>query len=152
MSDLRPASPSDVPAIARLVAQTPLWQRYGVTVDSARAALEMGLGRGDPIHVAMAEELLGFAWLLPRGGFDRTPYLKWIGVVGGGQGRGVGAQLLNSVEGAARSFRPELMLLCSHFNEGGRRFYLRQGYQQVGVLPAYVLPDVDEVIFWKRLG
>jgi ribosomal protein S18 acetylase RimI-like enzyme len=83
--------------------------------------------------------------------FGRSPYLKWIGVAGGATGAGVGRALLRSAEEAAAATLPELSLLCSDFNTGARRFYEREGYAQVGELPAYVLPDVNEVLYFKKL-
>jgi hypothetical protein len=41
--------------------------------------------------------------------------------------------------------------LVSDFNVQAQRFYLRQGYTQVGVIDAYVLPDVAELLFRKRV-
>jgi hypothetical protein len=44
----------------------------------------------------------------------------------------------------------DLFLLVSDFNHDAQRFYQRQGYQQIGAIPGYVLPDVSELIFRKR--
>ncbi len=150
---VRPLDLSDIPAVARLVAATPLWQRYGVTVESASAALREGAARGDALRVAVrAEELAGFCWVLPRGMFGRSPYLKWIGVAPGAQSAGLGTTLLRAAEAAAAATRPELSLLCSDFNAGGQRFYEREGYARVGELPSYVLPGVNELLYFKRFA
>ncbi len=42
-------------------------------------------------------------------------------------------------------------LLVSDFNEDAQRFYEREGYLRVGPLPGLVLPDVAELLYWKRL-
>jgi ribosomal protein S18 acetylase RimI-like enzyme len=63
--------------------------------------------------------------------------------------RGLGAELLAEVEARAES--RDLLLLVSDFNEGAQRFYRRMGYQQIGAIPGYVLPDVSELIFRKVL-
>lgn len=151
MSAIRPATSGDLDAIAQLVAATPLWQRYGVTRETARAALEGGLSRGESIPLAESDgQIQGFAWVQPTAGFGRSPYLKWIGVAPGSTSRGLGRELLRAAEEAARKFRPELILLCSDFNRDGQRFYAREGYAQVGALPDYVLPGVAELIYFKR--
>src|SRR2546421_692306 len=109
---IRAATAGDVEAIARIVAATPLWQRYGVTEASARAALEGGLAAGDAIRVALEDSAVaGFCWVQPKAGFGRSPYLKWIGVAPGTTGKGLGRELLRAAEDAARATRPELMLL-----------------------------------------
>ena len=152
---------SDIEPVARLVAATPLWQRYGITELRATAALSEGLARGDALRVAQRTpvgdaprdpSVAGFCWVLERGMFGRGPYLKWIGVAPGTTGGGVGQLLLRAAEEAARSSLPELSLLCSDFNEGGHRFYRREGYLRVGELPSYVLPGVNEVLYFKRLA
>ena len=61
----------------------------------------------------------------------------------------MGAALLQEVE--ARATSSDLFLLVSHFNEGAQRFYRRMGYEQIGAIPGYVLPDVTELIFRKVL-
>jgi ribosomal protein S18 acetylase RimI-like enzyme len=93
----------------------------------------------------------GFAWAIPRGTFGRNPYLRLIGVRGEFAGRGIGARLLGEIERKAAEASSDLFLLVSDFNEGGQRFYKRQGYEQIGAIPGYVLPEVTELIFRKRL-
>jgi hypothetical protein len=39
----------------------------------------------------------------------------------------------------------------SDFNVDAHRFYEKHGYVKVGALPKLVRPDVDELIYWKRL-
>jgi hypothetical protein len=42
-------------------------------------------------------------------------------------------------------------LLCSDFNISAQAFYERHGWTRVGALPGLVLPDVAELVYWKRL-
>ena len=150
---VRTLETADIPGVGRLVAATPLWQRYGLTEDRASAALGEGAARGDALRVAIRDHALaGFCWVLPRGLFGRSPYLKWIGVAPGAQGAGMGTTLLRAAEEAAAATLPELSLLCSDFNAGARRFYEREGYARVGELPSYVLPGVNELLYFKRLA
>jgi GNAT superfamily N-acetyltransferase len=149
---IRAATAGDLQALAAIVAATPLWQRYGVTVASAQAALASGLAAGDSIALAEGETgPAGLFWVQPRAGFGRSPYLKWLGVAPGQTGGGVGQTLLRAAEEAARGVRPELLLLCSDFNLAGQRFYAREGYARIGALPDYVLPGVAEHLFFKKL-
>ncbi len=125
----------------------PLWRRYGVTEAGASAQFSEGIARGDIVLVE--SNLCGFAWCVRGGGFGRSDYLRLIGVRAECGGQGIGAALLAEVEAQAAS--TDLFLLVSHFNEGAQRFYQRMGYEEVGAIPGYVLPDVTELIFRKRL-
>jgi hypothetical protein len=122
VSNVRPARGSDVPGMAEIVADTPLWQRHGMTQSTAESALNGALARNEVVLVSESDErILGLAWVLPAGAFGRSPYLKW------------------------------LVLLCSDFNLDGQRFYEREGYARVGAIPDYVLSGVAELIYFKRL-
>jgi len=146
--NIRPMLPQDVPAIAHWMVEMPLWKRYGVTEAGASAQFNDGIEHGDLLLVA-EPNVCGFAWCLPRGGFGRSAYLRLIGVRADCAGQGVGAALLSEVENQAQT--SDLLLLVSDFNEGAQRFYRRMGYEQIGAIPGYVVPDVTELIFRKRL-
>ena len=45
-----------------------------------------------------------------------------------------------------------LFLLVSDFNVDAQRFYQRHGYTQIGAIAGYVVPEVVELLFWKRFG
>ncbi|HVU12606.1 MAG TPA: GNAT family N-acetyltransferase [Phototrophicaceae bacterium] len=142
--------PDDVPAISRWMVEMPLWKRYGVTEASASAQFNDALKRGDLLLVADADAAAcGFAWCLRGGAFGRSDYLRLIGVRPDCAGQGIGAALLTEVEQQAHS--RDLFLLVSDFNEGAQRFYRRMGYEQLGAIPGYVVADVTELIFRKRL-
>jgi GNAT superfamily N-acetyltransferase len=145
-------SNADMPALAAWMVEAPLWKRYDLTVEKAVANFEGGLSRGEWLIVAeMDRQTCGFAWAIPKGAFGRSPYLRLIGVQPNKAGSGIGAQLLDAIERLALSVSIDLFLLVSDFNDGARRFYIRQGYEQIGAIPAYVVPDVTELIFRKRL-
>ena len=142
--------PEDVPAISHWMADMPLWKRYGVTEASASAQFSDALKRGDLLLVASGTVAnCGFAWCARGAAFGRSDYLRLIGVRSDCAGQGVGAALLSEVE--AQTQTRDLFLLVSDFNEGAQRFYRRMGYEQIGAIPGYVLPDVAELIFRKRL-
>jgi GNAT superfamily N-acetyltransferase len=149
---IRPMSPSDFQPLAGWMVELPLLLRYGVTTEKAISGFETAVERGDWIIVAELESLpCGFAWAIPGGAFGRSPYLRLIGVRADMTGTGIGAALLDEIERMAADVAGDLFLLVSDFNEGGQRFYARRGYSQIGAIPGYVLPDVTELIFRKRL-
>lgn len=145
---VRPMVPGDVPRCAAIVGATPLWsERYGVTEQRAMRLFETAFERKEGLLVAETEHVLGFAWFLLRGGFGRSGYLRLIGVYPARRGAGAGALLLAAVEAAVGD---DLVVLVADFNAGAQRFYERHGYREVGRLPGYVLPEVEEIIYWRR--
>ncbi|OIO90303.1 MAG: hypothetical protein AUK03_13235 [Anaerolineae bacterium CG2_30_64_16] len=149
---IRPLTQDDIPICAHLMADTPLWIRYGVTVASARARLEGGLAAGATIFVAELDRAVaGFVWCVDRGAFARSGYIPLIGVRAGLTGVGVGAGLLAYAEQYLGRSSPDVFLTVSDFNLDAQHFYQRHGYVQVGALPDYVINGVTELIYWKRL-
>ena len=151
---VRPMTPDDIPTIAAWMVELLLWQRYGLTVGRAVKSFEGGFARNEVLLVADldAENIAcGFAWCLSQGGFGRSMYIRWFGVRKELARAGVGAALMRSVEEAASKVSREIFLLVSDFNTDAQRFYQRQGYQQIGAIPGYVLPDVTELLYWKQL-
>jgi ribosomal protein S18 acetylase RimI-like enzyme len=151
---IRPMTPDDIPVVADWITAVPLWQRYGLDAASVRSQFKKALHQLDILLVAdlgAQNRACGFTWCLPDGGFGLSAYLKLIGVRQGLTGSGIGLALLSRTEDIAAEMSSDMFLLVSDFNEGAQRFYRRHGYQQIGAVPGYVLPDVDELIFWKRL-
>lgn len=147
---MRPLARTDIADIARWVAATPLWQRYGATEASVTERLANGLAGGATVFVAeRASTVLGFVWLVERGAFNRSAYIQLIGVRAESRGGGVGRALMEFVEGQAQS--REIFLLVSDFNLNAQRFYARLGYRQVGKLDDYVVQGVSELVFCKRV-
>ena len=150
---IRSITPADVEACARIMAENPLWQRYGVTLASARERLDGAVAAGETIFVAeLAGEVMGFVLCVERGAFARSGYIPLIGVHPDAAGQGVGRALMDRAEAFLAQTSPDVFLLTSDFNQAAQRFYQRRGYQQVGALPDYVLPGVTELILWKRVG
>ncbi len=151
--NIRSITPPDVEACARIMAENPLWQRYGVTLESARARLSKAVAAGETIFVAeIGEQVMGFVLCVERGAFARSGYIPLIGVHPQATGQGVGQALMDRAEAFLAQSSPDIFLLTSDFNQAAQRFYQRRGYQQVGALPDYVLPGVAELILWKRVG
>lgn len=151
--NIRRLTPDDIPTLAAWMVSVPLWQRYDLRGDHAAAQFETALRHGDILQVADLPDApaCGFAWGIIGGAFGRSVYLRLIGVRPDLSGCGVGAALLDNLEQIAAGVAGDLFLLVSDFNHDAQRFYRRQGYEQLGAIPGYVLPDVSELIFWKRL-
>jgi ribosomal protein S18 acetylase RimI-like enzyme len=147
---VRAFRPDDAAACGAIVEATPLWRRYGLTSDLLAQRL---LESSEPVFVAEHEDVcVGFAWVLRRGAFGRSAYLRLIAVEPALRGQGIGEALLRAFEAVARDVGSDAFLLVSEFNAAAQRFYLREGYEQVGRLDGFVLPDVAELLFRKRLA
>ena len=129
-------------------------RRYRLDDGVLGHALRAALARDDILRTVDAPEAAccGLAWTQPQAGLGRGAYLRLLCLRPGQQGRGLGRELLSACEDASRARRQNsLMLLVSDYNTRAQAFYRRCGYVQAGVLAEYVLPGVDELLFWKRL-
>ena len=150
---LRPMTEDDIAPLARLMAASALWQRYGVTEASAAKRLGDGLAKGASIVVAEWDgEPAGFCWYVERGAFNRSGYIMLIGVQPDAKGRGVGRALMEQAESVLFASSHDVFLLVSDFNREARQFYARLGYCQVGAIPDYVVPGITELIYRKSRG
>jgi ribosomal protein S18 acetylase RimI-like enzyme len=92
--------------------------------------------------------VVGFAWVLLRGGFARSAYLRLIAVDRALKRRGVGRILMREME--RRHLKPSgLILLTNATNKAAREFYESLGYRKVGVLRNYVKKGLTEIIYFK---
>lgn len=148
---IRPLLATDIPALAHLMAVTPLWQRYGVTEANATARLQDGFTQAATILVAEFEQrVAGFLWYVQRGAFQRSGYIMLIGVQPDLRGQGVGEALMHRAEAILFAEVDSICLLVSDFNHAAQRFYQQLGYIQVGALPDFVMAGVSEFIYYKR--
>jgi GNAT superfamily N-acetyltransferase len=150
--EVRPAVAADLAPLAAGLAGLDLMQRYGR--DEARLAADLARAHaaGDGLLLAVqAGRPVGMAWFLRQGTLGLGGYLKLMAVLPGAQSRGIGAELLASFEGTLAQTSAHGFLLCSDFNVAAQAFYERHGWTRVGALPGLVLPDVAELVYWKRL-
>jgi ribosomal protein S18 acetylase RimI-like enzyme len=141
---------SDLSACINILLGYP-WTRYAMTAERAERVLRTGLTEGADLRVSEdAEGVSGFLWLVPRGAFYHSGYIRLIGVAERAKGRGAGRALMAAAETDTFASAPDLFLLVSDFNLDAQAFYRHLGYAQVGVLPDYVLPGNTELIFRKR--
>jgi GNAT superfamily N-acetyltransferase len=149
---IRPVEAAEIPALAEALAALPLMVRYRRDARGLGRALEASRARGDGLLAAdEGGAVRGVAWFLAAGTLGLGGYLKLIAVLPGGEGKGTGVVLLRAFEAETARASAHAFLLVSDFNAGAQGFYEREGYVRVGPLPGLVLPDVAEVLYWKRL-
>ena len=148
---IAPATRARVPALAALMAASPLLRRYGVTEKAARRGLAAATRARDVLLVATDDgHIAGFAWLIVTATLDRSAYLRLLLVAPGSRSQGVGEALLDRAERVARTRGSRhLVLLVTRTNRRARAFYTRQGYRHVGDLPRFVRSRIDEALYVK---
>lgn len=145
---------ADVAQLAAGLAELELMRRYRRDAQAIERDLTAALARGDGLLADDDDDgrgARGLAWFLPSGGLGIGGYLRLCAVVPGAGGGGRGARLLAAYEAEVARTQRHSLLLVSDFNLAAQRFYARHGYQQVGALPSLLLPDVAELLYWKRL-
>lgn len=144
-------SAEHVTSSAQIVGQLDLFEHYNFGPQACARLLTAELTRGVAcllVALGKGDQTAGFAWFVPRGGLDRSGYLRLIAVDPAWAGHGVGKALLNELE--RRFLNPTgILLLASEINPGAHRFYEAMGYGQVGTIPDYVRPGLDERIYYK---
>ncbi|MBI5070948.1 MAG: GNAT family N-acetyltransferase [Deltaproteobacteria bacterium] len=152
MVTVRPLREEEAGPLAGGLAALPLMVRYRREAGRIEADLQAARSRGEGLLVAEERgRLCGLAWFLRAGTLGMGGYLRLLAVLGEAQRSGVGARLLAAWEAEAARESRHAFLLVSDFNEGAQRFYERHGYARCGALPGLVLPDVVELVYWKRL-
>ncbi len=149
---VRPLAAAEIPALARALADVPLMVRYARTPQALEGALAAAHARGERLLVADdGGAIRGLAWFLTHGTLALGGYLRLIAMLPGAEGKGAGAALLSAFEAETASESRHAFLLVSDFNTGAQRFYERHGYVRAGALRGLVLPDVAELLYWKKL-
>jgi ribosomal protein S18 acetylase RimI-like enzyme len=150
-----PMEPDDIDPICAWLVTVPLWQRYGITVDGITSQFHHAMQQNHRLFTLFIDDdptPCGFAWCIADGAFNRSPYLRLIGVHPDYYGRGAGTALLQRVENDSQEYADELFLLVSHFNVDAQRFYQQHGYRHVGSIEGYVQPDITEMIYYKKFA
>ena len=150
---LKPMGYRDIPEVAEIVAGNEVFQRYHYEYAKIVRMLEEAL-KGEDILMTVLEEnhVRGFVWLQERAVFGLSAYIKLIAVDSKHHSRGIGQLLMTAVETFAQKQGPNLFVLTSMDNLTAQKFYLRLGYETIGVIRDYVLPGVDELMMRKTWG
>ena len=144
----RSTDPVEHLACAELMAASEPWLTLGRSVEAAFGVVRNPMKEA---YVATLDSrLLGFLILDLQGPFPG--YIQTVCVAPEAQNRGVGSQLLGFAE--ARIFRdsPNVFMCVSSFNTGARRLYARLGYEEVGLLRQFIVPEHDEILLRKSRG
>jgi ribosomal protein S18 acetylase RimI-like enzyme len=147
---VRPMTAEDRAAVIELLADSDPWKQLGYQGkdwDSYFTPLPQGRdsyvadqnGRVAAIAVVRQKFLLG-------------DYLELFGVAEWARSKGLGGRLLVHVETAVFSRVKNLFVCVSDFNDQGRKFYEKQGYQEIGPMPNLLMPGSAEILLRKTSG
>src|ERR1051326_1789207 len=132
--------------VAMLTGRDP-WQRLGYTADDWRRLRTPPLRDREGWVLEHACQPAGIA--IVRLQFLRGDYLELFAIAPGAEHRGLGRALLTEVERRVFARTRNLFVCVSDFNHPARRFYARNGYQQVGVLADLIVPGSAELLLRK---
>ena len=135
-------------ACAEILAASEPW----ITLGMSREYLLNTLN--DPLNEVFAArlngEIAGTMAVQTRGAF--SAYLKSIAVKPEWQGRFLGKRMMNYLEEEVFATTSNLFLCVSSFNARAHNWYLRLGYEQVGVLTDYLVKGHHEILMRKSTG
>jgi ribosomal protein S18 acetylase RimI-like enzyme len=126
------------------------WKRLGYNVndwDSYFAPLPQGR---DSYVLDHDGRVAGIAVLRQK--FLLGDYVELLGVAGWARGAGLGGLLLAHVEAVVFERAKNLFVCVSDFNDQARRFYQKQGYQEIGPLPNFLVSGSSEILLRKTSG
>ncbi len=147
---IRPMRPEDRDAVVRLLGDSDPWKRLGYSQeDWGRIFCPIPQGRES--FVADLEGKVS-AIAIVRQKFLLGDYLELLGVAAWARGRSIGAQLLDHVESLVFARTKNLFVCVSDFNMAARDFYKKQGYQEIGPMPNFLIPGSAEILLRKTAG
>jgi ribosomal protein S18 acetylase RimI-like enzyme len=140
----------DRAAVIELLADSDPWKRLGYQASDWNSYFTpLPQGR-DSYVVNQNGRVAGIA--VVRQKFLLGDYLELFGVADWARGKGLGGGLLAYVEAAAFARTKNLFACVSDFNDLGRKFYEKQGYQEIGPMPNFLIPGSAEILLRKTSG
>lgn len=147
---IRPMRPEDRDAVIQLLADSDPWKTLGYD-DKDWSRIFCPVPQGRESFVAEANgQIMGIA--IVRQKFLLGDYLELLGVAGWARHQGTGRQLLAFVEALVFARTKNLFVCVSDFNRGARDFYRKQGYQEIGPMPNFLIPGSAEILLRKTAG
>ena len=147
---IRPYKPGDRATIVAMLASSEPWKKLGYT-DADWKKLYDPLPAGREGFVIESDGAAsGFALLRQK--FLMGDYLELLVVAPSARGKGLGGALLAHIEGLVFARVRNLFACVSDFNADARRFYKKNGYQEIGPMPNFLIPGSAEMLLRKTSG
>ena len=140
----------DRAAVVQLLGDSDPWKALGYTAaDWDRIFCPVPQGR-DSYVADLDGRVAGIAILKQK--FLAGDYLELLGVAEWARKQGIGCRLLNHIEQLVFERTKNLFVCVSDFNEPARAFYKKQGYQEIGPMPNFLIPGSAELLLRKTAG
>lgn len=147
---MRSMTADDRAAVIELLAGSDPWKQLGYqTTDWDSYFTPLPPGR-DSYVVEQDSRVAGIAVIRQK--FLLGDYLELFGVADRARGTGLGGRLLAHVETLVFARVNNLFACVSDFNDQGRRFYKKQGYQEIGPMPNFLVSGSAEILLRKTIG
>ena len=147
---IRAYEPADRHAVVAMLADSEPWKTlgYGET-DWTKLFDPLPAGR-DGFVIESDRDLAGFALLRQK--FLMGDYLELLVIAPAARGKGLGSALLTHLEGLVFARAKNLFACVSDFNKDARKFYGKNGYQELGPMPNFLIPGSSEILLRKTSG
>lgn len=149
-SVIRDMTPDDREAVVHFLVESDPWKTLGYgSADWTRIFCPLPQGR-DSYVAELGGHVAGIAIVKQK--FLLGDYLELLGVAAWARHKGVGGRLLTHVEQLVFGRTKNLFACVSDFNQPARDFYRKQGYQEIGPMPNFLIPGSAEMLLRKTAG
>ncbi len=146
---IRDAKIEDAIQCLECVKESQLWDAYFKDDPTTEKIEEEIIKSRLVVYVDDQDRCIGFMGINEDGCFGKFPYLEIICVHKDYRSKGVGRKLLQHFEEAGFKKEDRVFLLCSDFNDKGRKFYQDNGYTECGKISDLYKKGVAEHFFVK---
>ena len=147
---IRAMQGEDRAEIVQLLGESDPWRTLGYTIaDWNRIFCPLPQGR-DSYVAELDGRVAGVALVKQK--FLLGDYLELLGVAEWARQKGIGSLLLRHVERLVFERTKNLFACVSDFNQSARDFYKKQGYQEIGPMPNFLIPGSAEILLRKTAG
>ena len=147
---IRHMTTDDRNPVVQLLAESDPWKRLGYSsADWNRIFCPLPQGR-DSYVAELNGRVAGVALVKQK--FLLGDYLELLGVAEWARHKGIGSLLLKHVEQLVFERTKNLFACVSDFNQSARDFYKKQGYQEIGPMPNFLIPGSAEILLRKTAG
>lgn len=147
---IRNMQPEDRDAVVQLLGASDPWKKLGYTKDDWDRIFCPTPQERDSYVAELDGRVAGIAIVKQK--FLLGDYLELLGVAAWARGKGVGRRLLEHIEPLVFGRTKNLFACVSDFNEQARAFYKKQGYQEIGPIPNFLIPGSAELLLRKTVG
>ena len=147
---IRPYRPEDRTAIVAMLAESEPWKKLGYTDSDWRKLFDPLPAGREGYVIESGGTMAGFALLRPK--FLMGDYLELLVVAPPARSTGLGSALLAHIEKLVFARVKNLFACVSDFNAEARRFYKKNGYQEIGPMPNFLIPGSSEMLLRKTVG